>query len=313
MNIETIKSYKKIVIWGGGNTLLNTPIDDLEIAYIVDNDQKKWGSFFKEIKVEAPEKLLQEDMSKICIIIFSIYWREIIVQIEHMKITCKVILPSMISPNPFIRNNIYKRSFALFAEDAVIKGIMSRYGVEIRHYVDIGANHPINGNATYLFYLEGASGCLVEPNCVYMDVLKQSRPRDVVCNFGIAGKDSDGKICEYFEIKGIDTRNTFSKETAQYYVEKGYEVYTKFVKLMSLNSLLEYYGKRVDYINIDVEGLEYDILKDFDFKKYCIPFFNIEKGNMEIKELMGQQGYEIAAETPSNWIFVQNGKIRESL
>lgn len=134
MNIEALKeTFEKIVLWGGGKTFLNTPTDDLEIAYIVDSDPVKQGKYCKGIRIEAPERLLQEDMSKICVIILSMYWREIIIQMDHMKITSKVILPSMIIPNPFFRNNTYKRSFSLFGEDAVIKGISLRYGLEIKY------------------------------------------------------------------------------------------------------------------------------------------------------------------------------------
>ncbi len=314
MTLEDMKAkYEKIVIWGAGKTFVRACTDDLDIAYIVDADKNKRGTYSKGIKVEAPEKLLEEKMDNVCIIIFSIYWKEIIVQINAMKITADVVLPSMIVPSQFFREEKpYKTSFALFAEDAIISGIAERYNISIKHYIDIGANHPMYGNSTFLFYLKGCSGILVEPNRSYSDRIKQYRPRDTVWNVGIAGK---GTKCEgtYYEVEGFDTRNTFSEETAEYYRQRGFNVHTKMVDLMDLESLLEQYGERVDYINIDVEGMEYDILKEFDFRKHDIAVFNIEKGNDLIKELMIANNYYLVAETPSNWIFFQNGKVKEIL
>lgn len=91
------------------------------------------------------------------------------------------------------QKNCYIQSFSLFAEDAIIKGISKRYDVPIKHYVDIGANHPYIGNATIAFYLDGATGCLVEPNPEFTGVLKCCRPFDSIYNVGIASENDAGK------------------------------------------------------------------------------------------------------------------------
>lgn len=92
-------------------------------------------------------------------------WVEILKQIREIRKDIKVYLPFMLeerSDNYF--EQVSKKSFALFAEDAIIQGISKRYQIPIKHYIDIGANHPILGNATFAFYLNGAKGFLVEPN-----------------------------------------------------------------------------------------------------------------------------------------------------
>jgi len=261
VDLEIIKrKYKKIIIWGGGNTFLACSMKELPIAYIIDSDKKKQGSVIKGLYVEAPDKLLSEDMEKVCIIILSVFWREIVSQIENMRITAEVLLPSMIEPNPFYKQNYeYGRSYGLFAEDAIIRGISMRYGIDIKHYIDIGANHPVYGNSTYLFYLDGASGCLVEPNSSFIEKIKINRPRDTVWNLGVGSADNDGLMINYYCIGELNTRNTFSEEVAEYYTKQGYEVCSKPVQVISLNSLMNNFGKKVDYINIDVEGYEYEI------------------------------------------------------
>lgn len=310
MNLEDIEiRYNKLIVWGGGKYFNNCFTDDLKIDYIVDSDKNKQGSRCKGILIREPEKILDEDMGKICIIIFSMYWKDIVAQIVDMGITADVILPLMVEPNSFFRN--CQNSYALFAEDAIINGISKRYNIAVEHYLDVGANHPVYGNATIMFYLNGSSGCLVEPNSKYISKIKKIRPRDVVYNVGLAGTSNDGKECKYYEIEGLDTRNTFSENVAEYYIQKGFSVHTKLVKLISINSLLEDYGQRVNYISIDVEGLEYEILKDFEFDRYGIEIFNIEKGDIRSKEVIEQHNYELVAETPSNWIFVIAGRVRE--
>lgn len=112
-------------------------------------------------------------------------------------------------------------------------------------------------------------------------------------------------------VEGLNSRNTFSEKVADEYVRKGFPVVTRKIKLMSLNALLESFGEVIDYISIDVEGLEYEILKNFDFEKYGVSFFNIEKGDLRVKDLLLSNGYKLVSETISNWIFTINGLVDE--
>jgi hypothetical protein len=52
----------------------------------------------------------------------------------------------------------------------------------------------------------------------------------------------------------------------------------KKLKSISLNNLIRKYqlGKNIDYISIDTEGNELDIIKNFNFKKYNVKIFTIE-------------------------------------
>ena len=52
------------------------------------------------------------------------------------------------------------------------------------------------------------------------------------------------------------------------------KIYTDSV---CLNYLFKKYDlKKVDYISIDTEGNEYEILKNFDFRKYKVNIFTVE-------------------------------------
>lgn len=112
-------------------------------------------------------------------------------------------------------------------------------------------------------------------------------------------------------VQGFDTRNTFSRQVAERYIQEGFEVVQKDIEIVSLNTLLDNCSERIDYVSIDVEGLEFNILKDFDFDKYNISIFNIEKSSVNIKNLLLGNGYEIVAETISDWVFVKKGVVDE--
>ncbi len=310
MYIYDLNKYKKIIGWGAGNIFSNIYETNFPVAYMVDSDEKKWETECRGVKVYSPEKILSEDMKSICIIIFAeTYWRQIIDQISGMEITADVFLKSMISPSPYIMKNAVKQSFALYAEDAIIQGISQRYNIKINNYVDIGCNHPVYGNATILFYLQGATGCLIEPNYNLIDELKKTRKNDTVLNVGISSVEEDRKQREFFVIEEINTRSTFSREIATQYKKNGFTIKNEIVNLMSLNSILEQYNMKVNYISIDVEGLEYEIIKDFNFNKFNVEFFNIEMGDGRVRQHMLNNGYEVVAETPSNWIFLKKGTV----
>jgi FkbM family methyltransferase len=299
---EIMAKYKKIIGWGCGDTFLKTPTELLNLQYLVDSDSEKWGEG-KEIPVKNPEVIQSESETEgMLIVIFSeLYWKDIVIQIHKMNINAEVVLSSMILWD----NGFFKKSFSEYGEDIIIKGISNRYHIEIKHYIDIGANHPYLGNATIAFYLNGASGMLVEPNGALCEELAKYRIRDNVINLGVSGEEHNGTEGEYYCIEGWNTRNTFSREIAQRYIRNGYQVNKKMVSLISLNTLIQKYeNMKINYINIDVEGLEYDILKDFDFARYKVAFFNIEKSGDKVKELLYSNKYRLVAETPANWIFV---------
>jgi hypothetical protein len=72
----------------------------------------------------------------------------------------------------------------------------------------------------------------------------------------------------YFSYKGL-----YDSCASSYYSSSA-----KKLKSISLNNLIKKYqlGKNIDYISIDTEGNEFDIIKNFDFSKYNVNIFTIE-------------------------------------
>lgn len=79
---------KKIVIFGTGNfaEIVNTLINiaNAKVSYYIDNDPSKWGTDFYGFKVNNPDDLLLENKNEIVILISSMYFEEISIQLEGM-------------------------------------------------------------------------------------------------------------------------------------------------------------------------------------------------------------------------------------
>jgi len=80
------------------------------------------------------------------------------------------------------------------------------------------------------------------------------------------------------------------------------------VETVSLNDLLEQHSAphEIDYLSVDTEGTEFEILNNFDFQKYQPRIVSIEHNNMpEIRgklfELLTANGYVREFEDFSSW------------
>lgn len=180
-------------------------------------------------------------------------------------------------------------------------------------YLDIGANDPKFLSNTYLFYKEGDSGILVEPNPALCKKIQSVKKRDKLLNCGVS--DSKGTLTYY--MMDSDKINSFSKEEVDEYVKLGHKIIdTMRLPVVSINDILEEHGK-VDFISIDVEGLDFIILKSLDYSKYaplCICIETAEYGGTKrsdfqtINNFLKEKGYIIYADTMLNTIYVKENE-----
>jgi hypothetical protein len=204
-------------------------------------------------------------------------------------------------------------SYAQQGEDYVMRDIFVQLlGIEHPTYIDIGAHDPIINNNTYLFYQGGSKGVLVEPNPDFTDVLKKTRPRDVVLDVGI-GAEADDQLVDYYVMwNGNGQLNTFSPEEAK---ESDRHV-RKVIKrtLVNVNKILGQYFPNAapDLFSTDTEGYDLTILKTLDFDKFRPHVFCVETkddaGKLErpILDFLTGKGYEIRGATWVNTIFVDS-------
>ena len=181
-------------------------------------------------------------------------------------------------------------------------------------YLDIGAHHPTYLSNTYLFYENGSSGVCVEPDPFLFEEIRKVRKRDICLNVGVG---SGGTEKADFYILNVRTLNTFSREEANRYASYEGKNIEKVVEipLVSVNEIIEKHCvQQPNLISLDVEGMDLQILRDFDFDKYTPEVFcietltytedNTERKLTEIIDLMVSKNYFVYADTYLNSIFV---------
>ena len=128
-------------------------------------------------------------------------------------------------------------------------------------YVDVGALHPINGSLTYLLYQKGWNGINIDMMQENLKLFNIFRKRDI--NLDVAVSSSKGSINAYlFEVgSGVNTNQLKLAKKWKNKINKNFTI--RKVKKNTLNNILisNKVVKDFDFLNIDVEGHEFDVLK----------------------------------------------------
>jgi FkbM family methyltransferase len=149
-------------------------------------------------------------------------------------------------------------------------------------YVDIGAYHPVEFSNTKYFYDHGWCGINIDANPVSIKEFNKIRERDINIESGVSDEQSE---LEYYYFGETSMLNSFSKEQAKAFEKKFNTTIKeiKKIKVRSINDILEENfppatgeGVHIDFITLDVEGFEMNVLKSFDFSKYAPDFFLVE-------------------------------------
>jgi FkbM family methyltransferase len=203
-------------------------------------------------------------------------------------------------------------SYAQFGEDLVAGGLF--YSIQKGRpetFLDIGAYDPIISNNTYLFYLAGARGVLVEPNPGITNDLRTARPGDTVLPVGIG--ITDDPSADYYVME-IDQLNTFSKEQAELLKTQGHTI-KEVIKmpLVNINKVIaeHFKGKAPDFLSIDIEGLDFAVLNTLDYARFRPKVICAEtlvtgtlRHNQDTLKLMTEKGYELRGMTYPNTFFI---------
>lgn len=205
----------------------------------------------------------------------------------------------------------FTHSYTKYTEDYIVGGILKfEFGIAPKKvkYVDIGANDYRRGNNSYLFYTKGARGLLVEANPLLCKNLEKKRPEDNVKNVAIGTTSMDAID---FYVMSLTTRSSMNKESVEESIKNGLKV-TEVIKVpcVNINDLFKDNDIVPDYLSIDIEGMDFEVLKTVDFDKYKIKVIVAETDNEEdengvtMQSLLESHGYVLRKSFPSNSIYV---------
>lgn len=170
--------------------------------------------------------------------------------------------------------------YAQAGEDAIVAKTFA-YVIPVTKgiYVDVGSYHPFRHSNTYLLYKAGWNGINIDPRPGSKALFDKFRPRDINVEAGIASQDGN---MTYYMLNEGSTMNSFSKDNL---VQLGvFDQVTRKVDVpvYKIGSLLDQYPqiKDIDYLNIDAEGFEMEILSGLDFSSIPPKVISIEQNNV---------------------------------
>lgn len=220
-----------------------------------------------------------------------------------------------------------KNTSSQAGEDSILTYIFETLRIPLDQcdYVDLGANHPRFLSNTYRFYQAGARGVLVEANPKLANELRFYRHRDIVLNRFVTSKS--GQTMDFYVLNG-DGLSTSDYTAVQEFIKENpaLKVVDKIqVESIDINEIFDkHLGHAPKILNVDVEGMEMEILQTIDWLRYrpmvviveMIPYrktLYMGEKNKEILELMDRIGYAEYAFTGINSIFIDKECIKELL
>ncbi len=173
-------------------------------------------------------------------------------------------------------------------------------------YVDVGAHHPMRFSNTHMFYKKGWRGINIDAMPGSMKAFERKRPRDINLEIGVSGKE--GEMTFYmFDDPAL---NGFSME-----ISKDRDKNSNFeiieerkIKTYPLSKILNKYlpkDQKIDFMSIDVEGLDMMVLESNDWKRYSPRYLLVECIGDTVEDIMqdniyrflSKKGYKIVGKT----------------
>jgi FkbM family methyltransferase len=212
-----------------------------------------------------------------------------------------------------------KISFSQSGEDLICKFVLDVLGVHQVRYLDIGTHDPIIINNTYLFYKLGGRGVCVEADPDLVSNIKKARPDDTVIHAAVATQSAGPRD---FYLMSESTLNTMSAAEANRLVDsEGCSIREKIeVQTIGINELIKenFNPPQIDFLSIDVEGQDLEIIKQIDFSisrpiVVCAETLNYSRNGTQIKikeiiDFMINNNYFVYGDTYINTIFVDRSR-----
>tara|TARA_B110000211_G_C13974655_1_gene506551 strand:+ start:339 stop:1070 length:732 start_codon:yes stop_codon:yes gene_type:complete len=214
--------------------------------------------------------------------------------------------------NIYIRNYKFFFNSSQFGEDKKISKLFNKNFKGT--YVDLGCFHPLRSNNTFQFYKKGWKGLNIDLNPLTIDLFNFARPADTNICAAISNKKVKKKL--YF-LGDLDSKNTLDLNHKNW-LGKHFNIDKKDFKIKNVKTrtLSEILNKNkfynIDFLNIDIEGHELEVLRSVNFQKFnikviCVELINFNKlsGNKknQLIALLKKNKYKFVDKSEINYIF----------
>lgn len=158
-------------------------------------------------------------------------------------------------------------SYAQNFEDVILWRALGH--IERGTYIDVGAHDPIVDSVSKAFYERGWRGVHIEPTAFYANLLRADRPDEVVVQGAIAAEPG---LLTFFEIPATGL-STALAEVAEHHRKSGRNVRETAVAALTLDEVLRRTPNEANWLKIDVEGFEKEVLagwRDLDYRPWIV-------------------------------------------
>jgi FkbM family methyltransferase len=206
------------------------------------------------------------------------------------------------------------KSYSQEGEDVILRGILGEKKT-VGFYVDVGAHHPKRFSNTYHFYKKGWRGINIDAKPGCMKIFRRIRPKDINLEFAISDKRQTLKYYCFNE----PALNGFSKTLSiERNKKEEYKIIDEIkIDTLTLAEVLDTYlpsDTTIDFLSIDVEGLDFQVLTSNDWSKYkpnvvLVEDLNLSFGNPDnskIYKFLIDKGYHLVAKTMNTVFYINN-------
>ena len=179
-----------------------------------------------------------------------------------------------------------KISFSQTGLDLLLTNIFK--GTKEGFYIDIGCNHPVYNNNTFLFHKRGWKGLNIDLDKSSIDLFNIYRKDDLNIHAALSSSNNNRKVYEFHAKSPL---NTLDNKVANYQKAKVKNTYE--IKTQTLNQVIDECGinnKKINFLSIDVEGHELEVLNGFNINHYqpdviIVEYLDLSIDKLEIKNL----------------------------
>jgi FkbM family methyltransferase len=215
------------------------------------------------------------------------------------------ITPAFVEGASLCLDTLKKKSISQLGQDLWVleKTKYKRNG----YFVEFGATDGVMLSNSWLMEKEfGWQGICAEPNPKFFLQLKQNRQ----CTISDAYIGSiTGKQVEFILADAYGGSQEYADDDQHADKRAAYRNVGKMLTLtaISLNDFLEQHNapREIDYLSIDTEGSEFEILENFPFDRWHIRLLTVEHNftqrRADIRALLEQQGYRCTEQQWDDW------------
>ena len=189
--------------------------------------------------------------------------------------------------NIYIKNKFFskRKTYAMEGEDLEVVKILKN--IQNGFYVDAGGYHPLDRNNTYLLYKKNWRGINIDLSEFSIDLFNFARPEDI--NINVAVENKDDKVTFFYQ-KKLSQLTTIKKNVANFRMQgQIMEREIKSNKLTTIINNTKYKNRKIDFLNIDLEGADFEALQSLDFNIYrpkliCVEIYDedIERSDINV-------------------------------